>query len=71
MTPGQLAGEILEVDVLRRLTESGDDTEGERVAADTGEVLSEQVNCPPEISGGKPEARVGADRAAQSRSGPA
>ncbi len=41
---GKLAGQLLEVVVPRlRISEPGGDPDGERVAADTGEVLAEQV----------------------------
>lgn len=53
MTSGKLAGEVLEVVVLPGLPEPGDDAEGERVTADTGEVFTEQVNCPPAVAGGR------------------
>lgn len=51
MTPGDLAGQGLEVVTVHGVPEPGDDTEGERVAADTGEMLAQQVNCPAGLSG--------------------
>jgi hypothetical protein len=45
MTAGELAGQVL--DVVARAggrLEPGDDADGERIAADTGEVLAEQVS---------------------------
>jgi hypothetical protein len=51
---GKLAGQVLEVVVLSRgLPEHGGDAEGERVAADAGEVFAEQVSCSPGIAGGR------------------
>jgi hypothetical protein len=50
---GKLAGQVLEVVVLSSgLAEHGGDAEGERVAADVGEVFAEQVGCSPGITGG-------------------
>jgi hypothetical protein len=48
-----LACEVLEV-VVRplRLAQPGDDAEGERVAADTGEVLAEKVDGSLAVAGG-------------------
>ncbi len=54
MTAGKLAGQVLEV-VARaggRL-EPGGDADGERVAADTGEVLAEQVSGSCGLAGGR------------------
>jgi hypothetical protein len=51
VTIGNLGGEGFEVVVVHGLPEPGDDAEGERVAADAGEVFAEQVNCPPGIAG--------------------
>jgi hypothetical protein len=43
---GKLAGQVLEVVVpLHRLSEAGGDPDGERIAADTSEVLAEQARC--------------------------
>jgi hypothetical protein len=45
---GKLAGYVLKVVVLSRgLPEHGGDAEGERVAANAGEVFAEQVGSPP------------------------
>ena len=45
VTAGKLAGEVLEVVALAGgLSELGGDADGERVAADTGEVFAEQVS---------------------------
>jgi hypothetical protein len=54
VAPWELACEVLEV-VVRplRLAQLGDDAEGERVAADTGEVLAEKVDCSFAIAGGR------------------
>jgi hypothetical protein len=50
---GKLAGQVLGVIVLSRgLSEHSGDAEGERVAADAGEVFAEQVSCSPGITGG-------------------
>jgi hypothetical protein len=50
---GKLAGQVLEVVVLSwGLAEHGGDAEGERVAADAGEMFAEQVSCSPGIAGG-------------------
>jgi len=54
MATGKLAGQILEVVVpRRRLSEPGGDPDGERVAADTGEVLAEQVRCSRDVARGR------------------
>jgi hypothetical protein len=58
VTAGKLAGQVLEVvaQTLRRLEPAGDvdcDTNGERVAADTGEVLAEQVSGSRGLAGGR------------------
>jgi hypothetical protein len=57
VTAGELAGQVLEV-VARagRRLEPGDDADGERVAADTGEVLAEQVSgsLRPAVPPGRP-----------------
>jgi hypothetical protein len=51
---GKLAGQVPEVVALFcGLPEHGGDAEGERVAADAGEVLAEKVSCPPGIAGGR------------------
>jgi len=49
----KLAGEVLQVVILGGLQEPGNDAKGERVAADTGEVFAQQVNCPPGIASGR------------------
>jgi hypothetical protein len=50
---GKLASQVLEVVVLSRgLSEHGGDAEGERVAADAGEVFAEQVSGSSGIAGG-------------------
>jgi hypothetical protein len=50
---GKLAGQVPEVVVLfRGRAEHGGDVEGERVAADAGEVFAEQVSCSPGMAGG-------------------
>jgi hypothetical protein len=53
VTAGKLAGQVLEVVAPAggRL-EPGDDANGERVAADTGEVLAEQVRGSRSLAGG-------------------
>jgi hypothetical protein len=53
VTIGKLGGEAPEVVVVRGPSEPGDDSEGERVAADAGEVLAEQVDRPPGIAVGR------------------
>src|SRR5450631_4795071 len=51
---GKLAGQVLQVVVpRRRLSEPGGDPDGERVAADTGEVLAEQVRCSRDVARGR------------------
>src|ERR1035441_3543054 len=51
---GKLAGQLLQVVVPRhRLSEPGGDPDGERVAADTGEVLAEQVRCSRDVARGR------------------
>ena len=54
MTAGKLAGQVLEV-VARACgrLEPGGDADGERVAADTGEVLAEQVSGSRGLAGGR------------------
>src|SRR5450631_1811917 len=50
---GKLAGQVLQVVVpRRRLSEPGGDPDGEGVAADTGEVLAEQVRCSRDVARG-------------------
>jgi hypothetical protein len=50
---GKLAGQLLQAVVpRRRLSEPGGDPDGERIAADTGEVLAEQVRCSREVASG-------------------
>jgi len=52
VTAGKLAGEVLELAVLSRgLPELRADADGERVAADAGEVFTEQVSCSPGMAG--------------------
>src|SRR5579875_578196 len=54
MAAGKLAGQVPEVVVLScGLAEHGGDADGERVAADAGEVFAKQVSCPPDITGGR------------------
>ena len=53
MATRKLAGQVVEVVVLScGLPEHGGDAEGERVAADAGEVFAEQVSRSPGIAGG-------------------
>jgi hypothetical protein len=50
----ELAGEVLEIVVgLPTVAPLGDDLEGERVAADTGQVVAEQVDCSFAIAGSR------------------
>jgi hypothetical protein len=51
---GKLAGQLVQVIFQRhRLSEPGGDPDGERVAADTGEVLAEQARCSRDVSCGR------------------
>ena len=53
MATGKLAGQLLQVVVPRfRISEPGSDPDGERIAADTGEVLAEQVRCSRDVARG-------------------
>jgi hypothetical protein len=53
VAPGKRAGWAVEVVVLSRwLPEHGGDAEGERIAADAGQVLAEEVSRSPGIPGG-------------------
>ncbi|HEY1618193.1 MAG TPA: hypothetical protein VGG25_11270 [Streptosporangiaceae bacterium] len=53
MAAGKLAGKVLEVVARSRgLSEHGGDAEGERVAADAGEVLAEEISGSPGIAVG-------------------
>ena len=53
MTSRRLVGEVLkQLGPSPWRQEMGDDAEGERVTADTGEVFSEQVACSFHIAGG-------------------
>jgi hypothetical protein len=52
VTAGKLAGQVLEVVARAGGLEPGGDADGERVAADTGEVLAEQVSGSRGLAGG-------------------
>ena len=51
---GKLAGQVLQVVVSGQLlSDPGGNPDGERVAADTGEVLAEQVRCSRDVARGR------------------
>jgi hypothetical protein len=52
VTGRKLACEFHELVRAYRLPQLEGDAEGERVAADTGQVLAEQVSCPHGVAGG-------------------